>query len=376
MKLFRSSVCVLLVCSLLLCTQLFAVAAPTKDAHSLALSAKSAVLIDADEGTVLYQSNANERMGMASTTKIMTALVASELLPLDKAVSVPKEAVNVEGSSVYLCEGEILRVEELIYALLLSSANDAAVALALAASGSVEAFAQKMNEKASALGLKDTHFTNPHGLSDDAHYTTAYDLALIAKEALKNEKLRPIFSSRRAEISQGVTSEMPEGLSKRYLYNHNKMLSAYEGAIGMKTGFTKATGRCLVSAAERDGLCLIAVTLHAPDDWRDHTKMLDLGFENYERVTFFDEGEFTYCYAVAGGNQDFVTLANSAPLTLTRKKGEGEAQIQIFSRQRFEFAPITRGDEMATLTLSINGRELCSPLVAAHDVQRAAKAKK
>ena len=376
MKLFRSSVCILLACSLLLCSLFSTHAAPAKKSGSLSLSAKSAVLIDADEGTVLYESNARERMGMASTTKIMTALVAAELLPLDKAISIPKEAVNIEGSSIYLCEGEILRVEELIYALLLSSANDAAVALAISASGSVEAFAQKMNEKAEALGLKDTHFTNPHGLSDNAHYTTAYDLALIAREALKNEKLRPIFSSRRAKISQGVTSETPEGLSKRYLYNHNKMLSMYKGAIGMKTGFTKATGRCLVSAAQRDGLCLIAVTLSAPDDWNDHTKMLDYGFESYERITLFDEGEFTYCYSITGGTEDFVTLANSVPLTITRKKGEGEAQIQILSKQRFEFAPITQGEEMATLVLRINEKELCSPLVAAHDMQRASKTKK
>jgi len=374
MKPLRCILCVFLLSSLLLCSSFRAFAVPTT--RTLSLSAKSAVLIDADDGRILYESNAREKMGMASTTKIMTALLVAEMLPFDKTVSVPKEAVNVEGSSVYLCEGELLRVEELVYALLLSSANDAAVALAVCASGSIESFAQKMNEKARSLGLCDTSFTNPHGLYNDAHYTTAYDLAIIAKEALACEKLRPIFSARRAEISQGVTAEAPEGLSKRYLYNHNKMLSRYEGAIGMKTGFTKKTGRCLVSAAQRDGLCLIAVTLSAPDDWNDHTRLLDLGFESYERVTLFDAGEFTYCYSVTGGTEDFVTLTNAVPLALTRKKGDDEPKIQIFSRQRFEFAPISVEDELALLVLTTNEKELSSPLIAAHGVERADKAKK
>ena len=209
---------------------LFALIIPALPVFSVkntpALSAKSAILIDASDTSVLYEKNAHERMGMASTTKIMTALVVSEAMPLDKTVSIPKEAVNIEGSSVYLCEGEILSVRELLFALLLASANDAAAALAIACSGSIEAFADEMNEKADALGLCDTHFTNPHGLYDEMHYTTAYDLAIITKEAMQNHELCEIFASKKATIPQGVSESKPFGLATRYLQNHNKLLKS------------------------------------------------------------------------------------------------------------------------------------------------------
>ena len=353
---------------------LFALIIPALPVFSVkntpALSAKSAILIDASDTSVLYEKNAHERMGMASTTKIMTALVVSEAMPLDKTVSIPKEAVNIEGSSVYLCEGEILSVRELLFALLLASANDAAAALAIACSGSIEAFADEMNEKADALGLCDTHFTNPHVLYDEMHYTTAYDLAIITKEAMQNHELCEIFASKKATIPQGVSESKPFGLATRYLQNHNKLLKSYEGAIGVKTGFTKKTGRCLVSAAERDGLRLIAVTLSAPDDWRDHTSMLDYGFENYESVTFFDVGEFTHCFPVSNGQEDYVTLTNEKPIRLTQKKGEQSSKLTVLSCRRFELAPIDCGAELATLELTSEGKSATSPLIAAHSVQQ------
>lgn len=333
------------------------------------VSAKSAILIDASDGSVLYEKNGRERMGMASTTKIMTALVISELLPLDREISIPAEAVNTEGSSVYLTEGEILTVGELLYALLLSSANDAAVALAVAAAGSIEAFAQKMNARASKLGLEDTHFVNPHGLYHEEHYTTAYDLAIIAAEALRVSSLREIMSAKRAVIPQGITPENPEGSTERYLYNHNKMLHLYDGAIGVKTGFTKKTGRCLVSAAQRDGLTLVAVTLNASDDWNDHRAMLDHGYSLYERVTLFGIGEFTHSYGVSGGNEEYVTLSNSHPITLTLPKSKRRVQCTVSAYQHFEFAPIAQGEILASLTVFAGGKIATSPLIAAHSVE-------
>ena len=238
----------------------------------LPLSAESAILMDASDGSVLYEKNAHARKGMASTTKIMTALVAAQSMPLDKNILIPKEAVGIEGSSVYLTEGESLTVRQLLYALLLSSANDAATALAIASAGSVESFAEKMNLFAKELGLSDTHFINPHGLYHEDHYTTAFELALITAAALRNTTVKEIVSTYKTDIPLGNEKK------GRLLVNHNKLLKLYEGAIGVKTGFTKKTGRCLVSAAERDGLTLIAVTLNAPDDWNDHIKMLDHGF--------------------------------------------------------------------------------------------------
>ena len=368
MKLFRAAICIFLSVVLLLPLSLPITALP---GAPVSVSAKSAILIEAEGKDVLYAKNERVRMGMASTTKIMTALVVSEVLPRDKIISIPREAVNIEGSSVYLCEGELLSVEQLLTALMLSSANDAAVALALAVSGSIEAFAHKMNEKALELGLYDTHFVNPHGLYDEQHYTTAYDLAIIASAALENETVRRIASMKKAEIPQGVSADVPQGLSVRYLQNHNKMLRLYDGAIGLKTGFTKKTGRCLVSAAERDGLCLISVTLGAPDDWNDHTKMLDYGFSRYERVTFFDVGEFTFSYSVCGGNETAVTLTNSAPLSLVLPKDENEhAKTVVSSYSHFEFAPVYVGDSLATVTLSCAKKSATSDLVAAYTVER------
>ena len=331
------------------------------------LSAHSAILIDSN-GAVLAEKNSRERMGEASTTKIMTALVIAETMPIDELVTIPAEAMGIEGSSVYLCAGEKLTVRELLYALLLESANDAAVALAIASAGSVEAFAEKMNDRASALGLCDTNFKNPHGLFDEEHYTTAYDLAQISAQALNVPTLREIFSSKKAQIPLGVTDEIPYGDGSRYLHNHNKLLSLYEGAIGVKTGFTKRTGRCLVSAAERGGMTLIAVTLNAPDDWHDHTLMLDYGFDNYESVTLFDVGEFSYQYTVSGGREQSVRATNSMPLTLTLPKGEREYSVILDLPQRFEVAPVQKDARLGALTLYTSLGKASSPLVAAYSV--------
>ncbi len=280
----------------------------------LSVSAHAAALLS-DNGEVLFQKNGDVRLGIASTTKIMTAIVALETSSLDDEVVIPKEAVGIEGSSLYLKHGEILTVEELLYGLLLQSGNDAALALAIHIAGSVEGFVSIMNAKADSLGLIDTHFTNPHGLDDDEHYSTAVELGKITAYALKNEVFRKISST----YTHKIRLDGNEG--GRLLVNHNKLLKIYEGAIGVKTGFTKSTGRTLVGAAERDGLTLISVTLNDGDDWRDHAKMLDLGFSEYRRYEVAKAGEINLSVPINFGERSSCLITNDEIPPFTVKKG-------------------------------------------------------
>ena len=334
--------------------------------RDLSLSAESAALVDASSGAILFSKNAERRLGMASTTKIMTALVAAERCDLSHTITVSPDAVGIEGSSIYLYAGERFTLEELLYALLLRSANDAAAAIAIEIGGSIEGFADMMNERANEMGLKNTHFTNPHGLYDETHYTSAYDLAIIASHLLKNEALKKIVSTYKITIPFYESSD-----NVRFLVNHNKMLKLYDGAVGVKTGFTKATGRCLVSAAERDGLTLVAVTLNAPDDWNDHKKMLDFGFDSYENVIIADIGEFKYSLSVVGGKGDFVELVNSQALSVTLPKERNELICVVETYHRFEFAPVLRGASLGTVSYIYEGKRiLSSPLIASLTVER------
>ena len=306
------------------------------------VSARGAVLMEAESGDVVFGQNENARLPMASTTKIMTALVALEHLPLSTVVTVSGEAVGVEGSSIYLVEGERLTLEELLYALLLESANDAAAAIAIAVAGSVEEFARLMNEKARTLGLKDTHFVNPHGLNHEEHYTTARELALVARAALSDPVFREICSSKRKVIP------LHGGEGVRVLINHNKLLDTYEGCIGVKTGFTKKTGRCLVSAAMRDGVTLIAVTLNAPDDWRDHTAMLDYGFGLYRSVTLCEPAFYSAPLWTVNGDRDYVIAENTDILTAVLRRDHGPVRCTV-ELPRFDFAPVLRGTQVGLL---------------------------
>ena len=284
------------------------------------VSAKSAILMSSD-GRVLYEKNPFLRLPMASTTKIMTAVVALENASPSDNVTVTRESVGIEGSSVYLCEGEILTLLELLYALLLSSANDAASAIALHIGKSEESFVALMNKKAQELGLYDTHFENPHGLDHKDHYTTAYDLARLTAYALENESFSEIVSTRKKEI-RGV------GDTVRYLVNHNRLLASYEGILGVKTGFTKKSGRCLVTAARRDGLALIAVTLSAPDDWNDHGKMLDYGFSYYENAVLCDAGQLFYTLALAGKGTE-IQCVTREDLSVTVPRGHRDVHVTV-----------------------------------------------
>ena len=278
-------------------------------------------------------------------------------------VTVSEKAVGIEGSSVYLKAGDRYTMENLLYALLLQSANDAACAIAIELGGSIEGFADMMNEKASSLDLTDTHFENPHGLDSENHYTTANELALITADALKNPDFKKIVSTYRKTIST------IDGECVRTVVNHNKMLLLYEDAIGVKTGFTKKTGRCLVSAAERDGLTLISVTLNASNDWSDHKKLLNYGFAEYEKKVFAEAGEITFDAYVLNGTKTTVKCSNPSEISLIAKKSNDEI-TQTTELNRMITAPIKKGDILGYVYFKSGDSILASsPLTAEEDIE-------
>ena len=258
--------------------------------QAAALSAKHAVVMDAATGKVLYEREANERCLIASTTKIMTGLIICEECDLSREISVPPEAAGIEGSSVYLKAGERVCMENLLYGMMLQSGNDAAASLAIAHSGSIEAFAHRMNERAQELDLHNTHFANPHGLDAEENYSTAEDLARLAAAAMENDTFARVVSTRQHRFGERVVT------------NHNKLLWRYEGAEGVKTGFTKKAGRILVSSATRQGRRLICVTINAPDDWNDHASLLDEGFSQFESRILCRKGQIFGVFTAPSGN--------------------------------------------------------------------------
>lgn len=333
------------------------------DAPNISVSASSAVLIEAESGRVLYAKDENKRRPMASTTKIMTALVALENAELDMAVNIPKEAVGIEGSSLYLTEGETLTLHELLYALMLRSANDAATAIAIAVGGSVSDFAEMMNEKAEKMGLTDTHFDNPHGLDSEEHYTTARELALITAEALKNDIFREIVSTYKKFLPLNGVQD------RRLVVNHNRLLRTYDGCIGVKTGFTKKDGRCLVSAAERDGITLVAVTLNAPNDWSDHKKMLDYGFASVKRVKISGCGIEGYLPTV-GAKTDMIRCGAVGDTSAVLPNDAGELRV-VIELPRFVFAPVKKGDVIGSAVFYDGENEVASlPIEALTDAPK------
>ena len=239
------------------------------------------ILMESDTGQVLKKENENFRLPIASTTKIMTAAVVLENAEPSDIFTVSENAQNQEGSSIYLREGNRITVENLLYGLMLNSGNDAAVALAEGVAGSCEAFSELMNKKAQELGCKNTNFKNPSGLNEDGHYSSAYDMALITAYAIKNDILAKIMATKRYNI------EGEDSIT--YLKNHNKLLWQYEYCTGGKTGYTKLSGRCLVTTAERDGVRLVAVTLNCPDDWKQHKELFDYGFNAVTMKTVIEK---------------------------------------------------------------------------------------
>lgn len=309
------------------------------------VSAVSAIVIEAQTGTVLWEHNSREKRAMASTTKIMTALLTIEAGDLDREFTVDPLAIMVEGTSMGLREGDRVSRRDLLYGILLPSGNDAANAAAVSVSGSMTAFVKLMNSRARELGLNDTHFATPSGLDAEGHYTTAYDLARLAAYALRDDTFREIVGCSSADVEFGNPPY------KRTLYNSNKMLKRYDGAIGVKTGFTDNARRCLVSAAERDGATLVAVTLNAPDDWNDHTKMLDYGFTQVRAYPL--ETSCAEKVAVAGTGQSVGVYAHKTTLALTTEQRTKLTRRVLLPG--FVYGSVERGDKLGEMIFLIDG---------------------
>lgn len=325
-----------------------------------ALSAQKAILMDAATGRVLYEQNADDQSLIASTTKIMTALVVCQQCNVLDRVRIPAEAVGIEGSSMYLQEGEILTVQELLYGLMLQSGNDAAVALAIYCGGTVEGFAELMNDKARSLGLEGSHFVNPNGLDAPGHYSTARDLAVLAAYAMEDPIFAQTVGTRQIKIGE------------RYLTNHNKLLWRVEGAEGVKTGFTKAAGRILVSSASRQGRRLICVTINAPDDWNDHAVLYRQGFDDYSIQTVVTAGQSLGQVEVAGGEGDMVHLVAAEDFSYAL--AAGEAPEILLPRQGFVYAPVVEGSEAGFAFFVLGDEAIGSvPLIYGETVERQAQ---
>lgn len=316
------------------------------NAFAMADSAECACVINAMTGDVVFSKNLNKQHAMASTTKIMTAIVAIERCNMDEIVVVSANAANQEGSSAYISEGNQIYMKDMLYGLMLNSGNDAAVAIAEHISGSVEAFAELMNEKALELGLRDTHFVNPNGLDDPEHYTSVYDLALIARYAMTMPQFREIVLTQTAQAKALNSDEI------LYFSNHNKMLSLYEGATGIKTGFTKATGRCLVSSARRDDMEFIAVTLNAPDDWNDHMQMLDYAFSEHYPKNVVKKGMVVKVAKIDGEKYSMIA-ANDFTIPLKERQ---KSQIDIIYHVANDLiSPINSGEKVGYIEIKYDG---------------------
>ncbi len=326
------------------------------------VSAASAVVMDATTGVTLFEKNAHQIRSMASTTKIMTTLLALEQGDLSRTIVTTKEMVTVEGSGMGLQVGDSVTLEGLCYGMMLSSGNDAANTVAIALCGSLPAFAEKMNQKAAHLGMKNTHFVTPSGLDATGHSSTAYDMALLTRHALGNSLFAQMAKCQRKAVYYGNPPY------RRTLSNHNRLLKEYEGCIGVKTGFTKRSGRCLVSAAVRDGATLICVTLSAPDDWNDHKRLLDYGFEQMQPV----EHEGGACrIPVTGGTAPSVSVNYGRLQVSLPAKLKDEAVFQV-QTPPFLYAPVSRGKVVGTAAFLINGNPVASvAVVTTQSVSRA-----
>ena len=339
---------------------------PVARAAGPEVSAQSAVVLTADTGTVLFEKDGHTPRPVASTTKIMTALLALEAAQEqgDPLVDITQEMVAVEGSSMGLQTGDSISLTGLAAGMLLASGNDAANAAALYLDGSLESFAARMNQRAAALGMEDTHFVTPSGLDgEDAqglgHLSTAYDMALLARAALEDQAFRQLCSS------PSLAVEFAEPVKRVTYTNHNKLLAQYQGCVGVKTGFTKEAGRCLVSAAERDGALLIAVTLNAPNDWQDHAALLDYGFSQMEPYQLAG-GDVRLTVPVVGSPEEAVSLRGSNGGEVTLPLGQGAQVERVVRVPKFLYAPVEAGEQVGEICWYLEGQLLGSaPLTAA-----------
>ncbi len=331
---------------------------------ALADTSRSSIVIEKNTGRVLYAHNAHEALPMASTTKVMTALIALENASLDETVTAGRNAFGVPGTSIYLAEGESLTMEQMLYGLMLASGNDAAVAIAEHVGGTVENFCRMMTERAEELGCENTVFVTPHGLPNAAHHTTAWDMALIARKAMDLKAFRTIVSTRKAYLPWAAHDY------SRVVTNKNRLLSSYDGATGIKTGYTAKAGRCLVFSAARDGMELIGVVLNCPDWFNEAARLLDNVFEQYALVTVLRAGQSAASVQVTGGETTKVDAYAERALSVPMLRG-------LWPEVRLELpetvaAGVRRGDVIGQAVALDNGEEIDRvALRAAQDVPEA-----
>ncbi|MCM1544908.1 MAG: D-alanyl-D-alanine carboxypeptidase [Ruminococcus sp.] len=323
------------------------------------VSAKSAILINGETGEVVFEKDADARRSMASTTKIMTAVLAAESGRMYDTVNVTAEMTGAEGTSIGLKSGYKLSLYDLVYGMMLESGNDAANAVAIFLAGDVQSFAKLMNSKAKQIGMTETNFVTPSGLDDDNHYTTARDMATLGAYAMKNPLLRQICSTKSKRI------DFIEPDLRVTFSNHNRLLRSYDGAIGIKTGFTKKSGRCLVSAAERNGVTFIAVTLSAGDDWNDHKKMFDEAFSTVQVEDIYLR--LPDIVKVIGSTKETVKIsAANHPYRYAYSGKKGEITRQIFL-PKFIYAPIEVGDKLGTVKIFCDDELIGSEYIIAEE---------
>lgn len=354
---FSTAFSVLLLCGCALCAG--AVDMPAD------ISAEACIVMVADTHEVLFERNAQKQLPMASTTKIMTALLALESGTPQKEITVTDEMVRVEGTSIGLLPGDTISVQTLVAGMLLESGNDSANVTAYAVAGGIAPFLEMMNERACALEMQNTCFETVSGLDSENHHSTAYDMALLGSAAIQNPAFRAICSQIQMRVSYGNPPYA------RTFSNHNRLLKSYDGVLGIKTGFTKKSGRCLVSAAERDGITLVAVTLNAPNDWADHKKLLDYGFCAVQKKQGISSAQFPQI-PVVGGTSGF---------TATQAVGDcsvpiGNNALQVTAKvyvQPFLYAPVRAGDCIGSIVLYVNGEQVGTrSLIAAQTVDAVA----
>lgn len=358
-----------LIAAFILSSNLAVFAAPPQ------VSAPAAILIDAESGRVLYERNADTKMYPASTTKVMTGLLAAEYKDLDEQITASPNVVKIErgSSQIYINPGEILTMRQLLYALMLPSANDAAIAIAEHLGGSIDGFATLMNERAQSLGAVNTHFVNPNGLHDDNHYTTARDLALIARNGMKNPVFREIVGTYHYEIPATNKQE-----ARNYLTNSNKLISSYnnkykyENAIGIKTGYTTKSQHCLVGGAKKDNLELITVVLGDTKEFMypDTIAMFEYGFANFKKLELLKKDMIVTTVSIKNGDRKLNLLASEDYL-LTGKEEELEAiqKTKVVTQIKDIEAPVKKGDVIATVTYSLENKEQKTiNLIAEEDV--------
>ena len=304
------------------------------------VSAASAVVMSGG-GEIVFEQNADARSLVASTTKLLTALVTVEACPLDEELSIRPEWTEVEGSSMYLKAGERYTVRELLEGLLLASGNDAATALACHVAGETTAFSERMNRRAQELGMSGSHFVNPHGLDEEGHYATARDLGRLMAACMQDRRLAPLLAETSAVVKE-----------QTYV-NHNRLLTLCPGCVGGKTGYTEAAGRCLVSCCEREGTRLICVTLNDPNDWVDHQVLYNWAFSRY--ATRDVTAALSFEIPVVSGDKTLL-LVEARPLRLFLPR---TAQITLTAHlPRFVFAPVAAGEHAGSVQVFRDGERI------------------